>query len=393
MAEANISVDQEEFTCSICLKILKDPVTINCGHSFCMECINTYWNASDHRGIYSCPQCRETYSPRPILRKNNIIAEVVEKLKRTASSVPQYAGPGDVACDYCTGRKQKAIKSCLMCMVSLCKTHLKPHHEVPALINHKLVKACTDLQERLCSRHDKLLDIYCQTDQTCICYLCMVDEHRGHDTASVSAKRTEKQSQVEDMLKECQQRIYKKQRKVQKLLQTVDMLKSAAQGAVEDSEKIFSELISSLKKKCSEVTERIRAQEKAELSRATQILGKLEQEIDNLKRKDAELLELSHTEDHVHFLQNFKSLCISSETEDSSSIALNQSFVFHGVKKSLSELKRQVGDFVKEPVQDQAIYEKTTPKQATVRPTALDSSLEVDPLTRQIFRHLKGSTE
>lgn len=193
MAEANISVDQEAFTCSICLKILKDPVTINCGHSFCMECINTYWNASDHRGIYSCPQCRETYSPRPILRKNNIIAEVVEKLKRTASSVPQYAGPGDVACDYCTGRKQKAIKSCLMCMVSLCKTHLKPHHEVPALINHKLVKACTDLQERLCSRHDKLLDIYCQTDQTCICYLCMVDEHRGHDTASVSAKRTEKQ--------------------------------------------------------------------------------------------------------------------------------------------------------------------------------------------------------
>ncbi len=33
MAEARISVDQNEFTCPVCLDLLKDPVTIQCGHS------------------------------------------------------------------------------------------------------------------------------------------------------------------------------------------------------------------------------------------------------------------------------------------------------------------------------------------------------------------------
>ncbi len=35
MAEARISVDQNEFTCAVCQDLLKDPVTIQCGHSYC----------------------------------------------------------------------------------------------------------------------------------------------------------------------------------------------------------------------------------------------------------------------------------------------------------------------------------------------------------------------
>ncbi|KAK3541643.1 hypothetical protein QTP86_033734 [Hemibagrus guttatus] len=46
-----------------------------------------------------------------------MLVEVVEKLKNTevqaASPAHCYAGPGDVECDFCTGRKHKAIKSCL----------------------------------------------------------------------------------------------------------------------------------------------------------------------------------------------------------------------------------------------------------------------------------------
>ena len=49
--------------------------------------------------------------------------------------------------------------------------------------------------------------------------------------------------------------------------------------------------------------ELIRDQEKAEVSRAEGLLKRLEQEIAELKRRDAELEQLSHTEDHIHFLK------------------------------------------------------------------------------------------
>uniref|UniRef100_A0A3B3SEN0 RING-type domain-containing protein n=1 Tax=Paramormyrops kingsleyae TaxID=1676925 RepID=A0A3B3SEN0_9TELE len=52
---------EEQFNCPVCLDLPNDPVTIPCGHSYCMECIKDYWVKDDHIGIYSCPQCRQTF--------------------------------------------------------------------------------------------------------------------------------------------------------------------------------------------------------------------------------------------------------------------------------------------------------------------------------------------
>ncbi|KAI5614182.1 finTRIM family, member 16 [Silurus asotus] len=307
MAEASISVDQDQFICAVCLDLLKDPVSIPCGHSYCKVCINGCWNQEDMKSIYSCPQCRETFTPRPVLRRNNILAKVVEKLKKTelqaASPAHCYAGPGDVDCDSCIGRKRKSIKSCLVCLASYCEDHLKPHYQSQAFKKHKLVEACVDLQKKICSQHDKLMEIYCRTDQSFICYLCMTDEHKGHDTVSTTAERSKKQNELKEEQIKSQQKIQEKQKKVQEMKQTVDTIKKRSQAAVDDNEKIFNEMISSLVKRRSEVTELIRVQEKADLSRAEQHLKHLEQEITDLQRRVSDLEQLSHTPDPIHFLQ------------------------------------------------------------------------------------------
>ncbi|KAL0967984.1 hypothetical protein UPYG_G00260650 [Umbra pygmaea] len=199
MAQQGVQLDQDQFCCSVCLDLLKEPVTTACGHSYCRSCIEGCWDQDDLKGLYSCPQCRQTFTPRPTLKKNNMLAEVVEKMKKTglqaASPALCYAGPGDVLCDFCTGtRKQKALMSCLVCLASYCETHLQPHHESPAFKKHKLIKATTQLQEKICCHHDKLLEVYCHTDQQCICYQCVMDEHRSHHTVSAEAERTDKQN-------------------------------------------------------------------------------------------------------------------------------------------------------------------------------------------------------
>ncbi|XP_072567747.1 uncharacterized protein [Paramormyrops kingsleyae] len=203
MAEASVAVDQNQFSCAICLDLLKDPVAIPCGHSYCMSCIKSCWDQEDRLAVYSCPQCRQTFIPRPVLGRNTILAEVVEKLQKTglqaATPADHYAGPGDVECDFCTGRKHKAVKSCLVCLASYCETHLQPHYESPAFKKHKLTDATGRLQDKVCSHHDRPLEVYCRTDQQCVCLLCVMDEHRGHDTVSAAARTTEIQDMINSL--------------------------------------------------------------------------------------------------------------------------------------------------------------------------------------------------
>ncbi|KAG9329416.1 hypothetical protein JZ751_005328 [Albula glossodonta] len=308
MSQTGVLLDRDQFSCSICLDLLKDPVTIPCGHSYCMGCIKDCWDQDDHTGVYSCPQCRQSFTPRPTLYKNIVFAEMVEKLKKTGLQAAPPAGPGDMACDVCTGRKLKAIKSCLVCLASYCETHLKLHNELHPGNTHNLINATRNLQKNICSHHDKLLEIYCRTDQQCICYLCLMDEHRGHDTVSAAAERTEKQKELGETQRKFQQRIQEREKELQDLRQAVQSLKRSAQAAVEDSERIFTELICSIERRRSEVKELIRDQEKA---------------------------------------ASCQSVCAPPGPGDLPSITVNPHLSFEAVGKSVSELKDRMEDVFK----------------------------------------------
>ncbi|XP_054876215.1 E3 ubiquitin/ISG15 ligase TRIM25-like [Poeciliopsis prolifica] len=345
-------IDPGKYSCSICWDLLKDPVTIPCGHSCCMNCIKDHWDGEHQRRNYSCPQCRKEFRLRPNLEKNFMLAELVEDLKKSGlQAAPAdhcYAGPEDVACDVCTGRKMKAVKSCLVCLITYCENHLQTHYQLPAFKKHKLVNPSKNLQEKVCSRHDEVMKIFCRTDQKCICYLCTMDEHKGHETVPAAAERDEKQKKLQESQQQIHQRIQDQEKDVKLLQQEVEAINVSADKAVEDSEKIFTELIGLLQKRSSDVKQQIRSQQETEVSRVKDVQEKLQQEITELKRKDAELEQLSHTEDHTQFLLNYPSLPALSESTGSSSIIVRPLRHFEDMTAAVSELRDIVQDILRD---------------------------------------------
>uniref|UniRef100_A0A671PLQ0 Uncharacterized protein n=1 Tax=Sinocyclocheilus anshuiensis TaxID=1608454 RepID=A0A671PLQ0_9TELE len=233
----------EELQCYICLDVFADPVTTPCGHNFCKTCLNKCWTNTH---ICFCPFCNETFIRRLDLEINTTLREVVQHFKEKLD-----LGKSEVLCDFCDERKQKAVKSCLMCQSSYCETHLEPHHRVPRLKKHTLINAVENLEDYICQKHERPLELFCRDDQTSVCLFCTEGDHRTHNTVPV-----EEESRFLCLMK-----------KIEEIQHSVELRKKAAEKQAED------------------------------------LIKELQQEITELKRRNTELEQLSHTDDHLHLLQ------------------------------------------------------------------------------------------
>ncbi|XP_005755081.1 tripartite motif-containing protein 16-like [Pundamilia nyererei] len=361
-------LDREKLCCSICLDLLKDPVTLPCGHSYCMICINNHWDGEDQRGVHSCPQCRKTFIPRPVLGKNTMLAELVEELKKTElQAAPpvhhNYAGPRDVPCDFCTGRKQRATKSCLQCLASYCDDHLQPHYDSQAFQSHKLVEASANLQEKICSLHNKVKEVFCRSDKQCICYLCSISEHKGHDVVSLAAERAERQNELDPCRQNIQQRIQDLEQDLTVLQKQVGVINVSADEAARNSQMVFSQLAQLIARRSSEVQQQIRIQQETETRRVKELEEKLQNEIAELKKKDSELKQLSYTEDHHRFLLTFNSLSALGKSTHTGVNVPPPSF--EEVTAAVSQLKDKLQDL---------LSQGWTQGEAPLRPAELEGS-------------------
>ncbi|XP_075901402.1 tripartite motif-containing protein 16-like [Nelusetta ayraudi] len=345
MAQSAAQLDPKTFSCCLCLHLLKDPVTTSCGHSYCRRCLQHHWDAEEERRVYSCPQCRRTFTPRPVLERSTMLAALVETLEKTGLQAALadhcYAGAEDVACDVCTGRKLKALKSCLVCRASYCNSHLQPHLQSSTFKRHKLVEPSQQLQENICPRHDEVMKIFCRTDQKIICYLCSVEEHQGHHIVSAAAERTERQRELEETRQKIQQKVQQREEDLRVLQKEVKSIESSADKAVKDSEDVFTQMIRLLEKRRSEVQQQLRSTQEAEVRRVKELQKKLEQEMTDLKRRDAELEKISKTLDHSQFLHRFSSLPALS-SPDSSSLEIRPLRYFEDVAAAVTKLRDEI---------------------------------------------------
>ncbi|KAJ0068976.1 hypothetical protein NL108_015742 [Boleophthalmus pectinirostris] len=335
---AQKALDLSAFSCSMCLDLLKDPVTLPCGHSYCRACVQQHWDQEDKKQLYSCPECRLSFSPRPVLGKNIMLAGLVEQLKTAPPAARCYAGPQDVSCDVCTGKKLRAVQSCLQCVASFCERHLQPHYETTVFNLHQLVAPFHKLQEKLCSEHHRLMELFCRSDQRLLCSLC-VDQHNGHDLVTSASERAQIQAELPARRALLLQSLQHKETDLQRLQQEAQDISHSAQTAVQHSGDSFRDMALLLERTQAEVEQQIRSQEQTQLRRVQELQDQLQEDVRGLKRSLSELDTLALTQDHNQFIQVYTSLSPHTQSTEPVSIHTGDQEVFKEVTRAVSKLK------------------------------------------------------
>ncbi|XP_030635424.1 E3 ubiquitin-protein ligase TRIM39-like isoform X4 [Chanos chanos] len=332
MASSSSLLSDEQFQCSICLDVFTDPVSTPCGHNFCMTCIKTYWDTSSH---CHCPLCKENFTIRPELKINTTLRDVVAHFKRRGN----VAKHGEVSCDVCTGNKLKALKSCLVCLTSYCEHHLEPHQRVLALKRHKLIDPVKNLEDYICKKHERPLELFCRDDQTCVCQFCTEGEHRTHNTVPIEEESKRRKNHLGIVQMDVHRLIRDRLRKIQEIKQKVKLSKTTTEKKTAESIEILTALMRSIERVQAEFLELMEEKQKTAEKEAEGVIKKLEQEIRDLKRRDIELEQLSHTEDLLHLLQIYPSVCSPPHTKDWTDISIKTAVSVDTLRRVWSQIE------------------------------------------------------
>ncbi|CAL8284760.1 unnamed protein product [Arctogadus glacialis] len=347
MACVNTSWSEENFSCSICLDVFNSPVTTACGHNFCRTCITKFW---DDQVQYKCPVCNKHFNTRPDLRVNTFLSDLAAQF-RTSVQVKEQPSveTTEVPCDVCTWTQQKAVKSCLMCFTSFCQTHLEPHQRVARLQKHRLVEPMDRLEDRMCKNHDRLLELFCQTEQVCVCLLCTVTDHKFHPVVPLKEEYEVKTVQLGKTVTDVPQKIQERKQKIKEIKDAVKLSNKDADREIAHGGQVFTALIGCVEKGRDEFNQTVQEKLKSTVKRAEDLIKELEQEIEDLTKRSSEVKRLSHTEDHLHFLQTFRSLKDPPPTRDWTMVEVHPPSYVGTLWRSLDQLEETLNMEMKKP--------------------------------------------
>ncbi|XP_068129043.1 E3 ubiquitin/ISG15 ligase TRIM25-like [Hyperolius riggenbachi] len=201
----------ELLECSVCLSYYTNPVTLQCGHNFCRDCIECVLKTQERTGGYSCPECRTRFTERPSLQKNIALCNIVENFLSTLLD-ENYSG---ILCTYCVHFRSPAIKFCLHCDASLCVRHVDVHNTGQ---EHILTDSTISLENRKCPVHKKILEYYCSDDAACICVSCsLAGEHRGHHVEMLDVASENMKTKLRNDLQELMMQEIKNEKRIESL--------------------------------------------------------------------------------------------------------------------------------------------------------------------------------
>ncbi|XP_065273277.1 tripartite motif-containing protein 29 [Emys orbicularis] len=274
---------------------------------FMAESKKTFFSSEGEgrRSLYSGGQIGDLKKPSlPPVETGDLKRPSYNTANRVPGSRPRVKLE-EVLCDSCIDNKQKAVKSCLVCQASFCELHLKPHLEGAAFRDHQLLDPIKDFEARKCPVHGKTMELFCQTDQMCICYLCMFQEHKNHTTVTVEVEKSGKEAELSLQKEQLQLKIIEVEDEVDKWQKEKDRIKNFTTNEKATVDQHYKELVRDLEKQRDEVKAALEQREKTAVENIKEIVEELEERA-KLLQEDKETREQIHQiSDSVLFLQEF----------------------------------------------------------------------------------------
>ncbi|XP_061094684.1 E3 ubiquitin-protein ligase TRIM35-like [Conger conger] len=244
---SNSSVSEEDLTCRVCNDIFTDPVTLQCSHSVCKDCLHGRWADG---GAGECPFCQRKTTEDP-------------------------------ACD--------------LDLKNLCEAILKSRIERSA-----------SGSEPLCTLHNETLKLFCLDDDEPICVVCQTSQqHENHKLRPVKEVVLKYKEEVDGALRPLQEKLESFIAEKQKSDQAADLIKSQAECTAiqihEEFEKLRQFLLN------EEVTRiaALREEEDQKSQKMKERIEKMTKEISSLT-DTIRALEQDMKADDISFLQNYK---------------------------------------------------------------------------------------
>ncbi|NXK91077.1 TRI65 protein, partial [Formicarius rufipectus] len=256
----NVSQELEEkLVCSICLELFRVPVTLPCGHNFCMCCIRDHWHKREQAHVgaepgYTCPECRRGFERCLDLQKNVTLHSVVE-LARDGDA----QGSGTARCEVALGE--------------------------------------------LCPQHGRPLELYCEDERRCICCVCTVRQCQRHRRVLVEEERSKKQAFLEESLEKAQEESERIEQAMRELEEQTHSIKDSSEKLKSGIQSKFAYLRQVLEDFQCKTVAKIEQEQMVALGHLEENWSLLKDSLDALGQHRERAQSLLDCPDHRTFLQ------------------------------------------------------------------------------------------
>jgi len=198
-----------DLECSLCKDIYREPKTLGCLHSFCLECLETHYERTHSNVGLKCPICRTPFQSESREQLSNLSTDLyllnaLNVHNSFKSSISQQSDQKLM----CSDEENEATSFCLDCQDYLCEICSKSHKTMKMSKTHSIVKieemksqvpvTNSNPTQLYCQIHkQKEIDLFCDDCREVICSLCVL-QHSSHKFSAISdVLGNEKQSLID----------------------------------------------------------------------------------------------------------------------------------------------------------------------------------------------------
>ena len=323
---------REEVSCSVCSDLFTDPKQLSCLHSFCLKCVNQWYETCGAGDAIKCPKC-QTLSripasgdlkdlPTSFYLNGFIDVLAIKECKNT-----------QLTCGNCD-KKSSEASYCFQCCIFYCEECLMFHSKMRDKTGHRALevkefqdKDFEDVLKRpvFCSRqgHQKEeLKYYCKQCETALCQTCVILDHGGHVLKLIEEEAETKRLEIKSVIETQRQNIKAKMNIVSQLDEDCAIMIQQSEVLKRDVQRFADNLIKTIQAKMQNIITTVEGRTKKSIESLIAKRNKIQQQINVIESSLEDADKLFQRSTNAEVVQLKKTLrTIFKEADQAEDIA------------------------------------------------------------------------